>query len=76
MFRFLPSVQTDDKGVFATTLSEEYVHAALAFSLTEQELHKLALSSVDVIFAGDDIKAALRQELEKFAATNPMLSRI
>lgn len=50
---------TDDAGVFCTTLSQEFCHAAKAFNLNGEALLQLAHDAVPMIFAGD----AVRNEL-------------
>ncbi len=42
---------TDDSGVFSTSLSREYAHAALAFHLTSDDMLALANASVEHSFA-------------------------
>ena len=61
----LISLQTDDKGVFATSLSEEYSLAAEAFNLNAEQLWQMSYQAIDFIFAGDDIKQQLRQKWNK-----------
>ncbi|MPC39324.1 Adenosine deaminase-like protein [Portunus trituberculatus] len=56
---------TDDKGVFATSLSEEFFLCAQTFHLTEGELHSLCLSGVDAAFLSQVEKQRLRQEVQK-----------
>ena len=51
--------QTDDKGLFATSLSEEYHIAAQTFSLSENDIWSLSLQAVDAIFEGDTLKLEL-----------------
>ena len=51
-------LQTDDKGVFSTSLSEEYSIAAHTFSLSTTDLLELSLDAVDYIF-DEDIKQEL-----------------
>ncbi|XP_078693748.1 N6-Methyl-AMP deaminase-like [Branchiostoma floridae x Branchiostoma belcheri] len=51
---------TDDKGVFCTTLSEEYRLAAETFGLTRPALWDLSYSSIDHTFVGEDLKQQLR----------------
>lgn len=53
-------MQTDDKGVFSTTLSEEYCLAASNFGLTKQDLWQLSLDAINHIFEDDEIKTQLR----------------
>ena len=43
-------LQTDDKGVFSTSLSEEYFIASQEFSLSATELFQLSLKAIDYIF--------------------------
>lgn len=57
---------TDDKGVFNTSLSDEYVIAAKAFSLSQDELVTISLKSIDCIFAGESVKDELRQKIKAF----------
>ena len=55
------SLCTDDKGVFGTSLSEEYYLAAQHFSLSKETLASLAASSAEQIFAEDDLRVGLRR---------------
>ena len=42
--------QTDDKGVFSTSLSKEYEIAAKTFQLSHEDLKKLCIDSIDAVF--------------------------
>lgn len=53
--------QTDDVGVFGSTLSNEYCLVAKHFGLSESEIRTLARKGIDVIFGGDDEKSRLRR---------------
>jgi len=53
-------LQTDDKGVFATSLSREFAVAAETFNLTQQNLWDLSYDSINYIFADDAVKEQLR----------------
>jgi len=53
-------MQTDDKGVFATSLSQEYAVAAETFNLTRENLWDLSYDSINYIFADDTVKDQLR----------------
>ncbi|XP_008700396.1 adenosine deaminase-like protein [Ursus maritimus] len=53
---------TDDKGVFATHLSQEYQLAAETFNLTQSQVWDLAYESIDYIFASDSTKSELRRK--------------
>lgn len=65
--------QTDDKGVFSTTLSEEYSLMARTFNLTEEQVWNLTFQSIDYIFGGenlkDDLKELWRTEREKIISS-------
>lgn len=54
-------LQTDDKGVFSTTLSEEYSLVAETFNLTHQQVWNLTYSSINYIFAEESVKNALKE---------------
>lgn len=56
---------TDDKGVFSTSLSEEFSLCAQTFSLSESDLHELCLGGVDAAFLPQKEKEKLRQEVQK-----------
>lgn len=58
--------QTDDKGVFNTSLSEEYQIAAKTFDLSTDQVWQLSYHSIDHIFADDSIKETLRTKFFKF----------
>lgn len=53
--------QTDDKGVFATSLSKEYLIAARTFGLSRQQLWQLSYDTINWIFADNDVKDELRR---------------
>ncbi|XP_025077918.1 adenosine deaminase-like protein [Pomacea canaliculata] len=53
---------TDGKGVYKTSLSGEYIHAARTFSFSKQDLWQLTLGSIDHIFAPDTIKTLLHNK--------------
>lgn len=55
-------IGTDDKGMFDTTLAEEYGIAARTFGLDRHSVWQLSLSSIDAIFADDDVKQTLRNK--------------
>lgn len=63
----LRPTQTDDKGVFSTTLSEEYKVAADTFSLSKNALGQLSMDSIQHIF-DDDCKALLGRHFHRIAA--------
>lgn len=58
---FLLPLQTDDKGVFSTDLSQEYELAASTFGLSRQAVWTLSQQAIDCIFAPEDVKQQLRQ---------------
>lgn len=53
---------TDDKGVFATDLSQEYKMAATTFGLDQEAIWKLSQQAIDYIFASDTVKQQLKQK--------------
>ncbi|XP_069078469.1 adenosine deaminase-like protein isoform X1 [Pleurodeles waltl] len=56
---------TDDKGVFATDLSQEYQLAASTFELNPAQIWDLSYKSIKYIFASDDVKSTLREKWNK-----------
>ncbi|NP_001277741.1 adenosine deaminase-like protein isoform c [Mus musculus] len=52
---------TDDKGVFATYLSQEYQLAAETFNLTPFQVWDLSYESINYIFACDNTRSELRK---------------
>ncbi|XP_017401839.1 adenosine deaminase-like protein isoform X1 [Cebus imitator] len=52
---------TDDKGVFATHLSQEYHLAAETFNLTQSQVWDLSYESINYIFASDSTRSELRK---------------
>ncbi|XP_062061746.1 LOW QUALITY PROTEIN: adenosine deaminase-like protein [Lepus europaeus] len=53
---------TDDKGVFATYLSQEYRLAAETFNLTQSRVWDLSYESINYIFASDSTRSELRKK--------------
>ncbi|XP_007533548.2 adenosine deaminase-like protein [Erinaceus europaeus] len=53
---------TDDKGVFATSLSQEYKLAAETFNLTQSQVWDLSYESINYIFASDSTMSELRKK--------------
>ncbi len=45
-----PPFQTDDKGIFTTSLTEEFCIAAESFSLSHSDLWRLSVGAVGAIF--------------------------
>ena len=66
--------QTDDVGVFASPLSQEYLLAAQHFDLTTHDLVKLSRSAVDCIFGSDGEKDRLHRLLDEFAANEGLVA--
>ena len=64
---------TDDKGVFATTLSKEYFLVAEAFQLDYRSLWNLSMESINFIFDSehvkDELKEIWRKEKDKLKKT-------
>nr|CAI5834393.1 unnamed protein product [Callosobruchus analis] len=55
--------QTDDKGVFCTSLKKEYEMVAKYHGLEAKDLWQTVYSTVDYIFASDEIKTRLKVKL-------------
>ncbi|XP_048174031.1 adenosine deaminase-like protein [Corvus hawaiiensis] len=53
---------TDDKGVFATDLSQEYELVAKTFNLTRSQMWDLSCESINYIFASSAVKSKLREQ--------------
>ncbi|KAL5004933.1 hypothetical protein ScPMuIL_018389 [Solemya velum] len=56
---------TDDKGVFSTSLSQEYSIAANTFGLSNEAVLDMACNSIEHIFAEDNLKATLRDSFQE-----------
>ena len=59
---------TDDKGIFMSDSSQEYILASKAFHLGKKELYDLAYKSVDYIFDTEQVKEELRRVFKEFEA--------
>ncbi|XP_048732507.1 adenosine deaminase-like protein isoform X2 [Ostrea edulis] len=57
---------TDDKGVFSTSLSEEYQLAATTFDLTPSDLWRLSEDSIKHAFCEEKVKEKLREKWKKY----------
>ncbi|KYO21410.1 adenosine deaminase-like protein isoform X1 [Alligator mississippiensis] len=53
---------TDDKGVFATDLSQEYQLAAKTFNLSPAQMWDLSYESINYIFASSIVKSKLKEQ--------------
>uniref|UniRef100_A0A8C5LCD9 N6-Methyl-AMP deaminase n=2 Tax=Jaculus jaculus TaxID=51337 RepID=A0A8C5LCD9_JACJA len=53
---------TDDKGIFATCLSQEYQLAAETFNLTPSQMWDLSHKSINYIFASDNTRSELKKK--------------
>lgn len=53
-------LQTDDVGIFGSTLSNEYLLVAEAFGLSRGNMLELCGRSVEMIFSGKEEKGRLR----------------
>ncbi|TGZ85132.1 putative adenosine deaminase [Ascodesmis nigricans] len=58
---------TDDVGVFCSDLANEYYLVAMHFGLTKKELWELSRNAVKAIFAGEEVKRRLEEQLMEFA---------
>ncbi|KAG8181364.1 hypothetical protein JTE90_008838 [Oedothorax gibbosus] len=57
---------TDDKGVFNTSLSDEYYLASQHYSLSKDDLFKISYESISYSFCTELEKSLLRQHWEEF----------
>lgn len=60
---------TDDKGVFATHLSQEYQLAAENFNLTPSQVWDLSYESINYIFASDSTRSELKRKWNQLKPT-------
>ena len=63
---FIFILQTDDKGVFSTSVTEEYEKVSQAFNLSVCEMFDISYKSIEHIFAQDDIKESLRNRWKQY----------
>jgi aminodeoxyfutalosine deaminase len=63
------TINTDDPPMVGTDLNTEYAIAARLLDLDERGVKELALTAVDASFAGPETKAAVRAEINSYAAT-------
>lgn len=63
-------LQTDDKGVFSTNLSDEYFLAQQHFNLSKKDLWNIAFTSIDSCFASDEEKCKLKLYLQEWKQSN------
>lgn len=61
---------TDDKGVFSTTLSNEYKIAAEECGMSVDEVFVLSRNAIDSIFANNNIKCLLRSKWDNWKTEN------
>ena len=59
-------LQTDDKGVFSTSLTEEYCIAADTFQLSYDQIWQLSYNSINHVFSDDQMKNRLRKKWDNF----------
>ena len=61
--------QTDGKGVYGSTLSQEYCKAAQAFTLSAHALKQYVVTTIDSIFEDEDLKKKLRSKFQEIVST-------
>lgn len=59
-------MQTDDFGVFNTSLTKELQIAACTFNLGSQDLIKLSRIAIESSFASDDEKKLIRDKIDNY----------
>lgn len=62
------AISTDDKMFFRSDSSREHLMCAEYCALSKQQIFGIAQRAVDFIFAGDEVKAGLRDVFAQFAA--------
>ena len=60
------SINTDDCGVFETSLSREYYDVGREFRLSREALKKVAIDSIRASFAPTALAAKIEQEILAF----------
>ncbi len=63
------TINSDDPPMFGTTLNQEYAVAADLLDLDKSGLADLARAGVDASFAPDDVKSAIRAEIDAYELT-------
>ncbi|MFB3905857.1 MAG: adenosine deaminase [Acidobacteriota bacterium] len=58
------TLNTDDPGIFGTSLTDEYLKAAKYFSLERDDLHRIVLQGVQAAFLPGSAKARLMQTIQ------------
>ncbi|XP_018577699.1 adenosine deaminase-like protein [Anoplophora glabripennis] len=66
-------ISTDDKGVFCTSLSEEYEYANEFFDLSKEDMWKVSLNAVDYSFASNAEKLLYKSKLNEWKRDNENL---
>lgn len=59
------SLNTDDPGLFLTSLTEEFQKAVEFFELTQEEVHRIALQGVRLAFLSHDEKMVLMKQFQE-----------
>ena len=62
-------LQTDDKGVFCTSLSKEYMLAADWLNLSREQIWDLSYNAINHIFASDKMKEELHKKFSSIKST-------
>lgn len=60
------TLNTDNRMVTGTTLSEEYWKMAERFGLSCEDLRKITSNAIDCAFANEEVKRELHQRVEKY----------
>ena len=60
------SINTDDPALLGTTLPGEYRICRDRFGWGDEVLRELAATSIEASFANEDVKAGLRQALQRW----------
>ncbi|KAK4884272.1 hypothetical protein RN001_000543 [Aquatica leii] len=60
------NINTDDKGVFSTTLTKEYFYAAHHLNLSKESLYNCSCIAIDSSFASEEEKLKLKTYLKEW----------
>jgi len=64
----LVTLNSDDPGMFDTTLTREYTVASRSFGLGRSELAALVRTALDVSYAPDDVRRRVRAEVDDYSS--------
>lgn len=66
-------LQTDDKGVFSTSLSKEYYQFAKTFDCNKEQLLKISRNVIQQTFSSEEEKNKLKETFDRFMRKETVL---